>query len=156
MDPDRTPPSPEELQRVETLLADWLAREAAGNPIVAAVERDELARRWYVRVLGEEKDVFTIWFDLHQRTLRYETYVLPAPVVEPGPLYEYLLRRNLDQHGAAFAIGAEDAVYLVGRLPLEAVTEGELDRILGSLWHYTERSFRTGVRLAFGDGVGRA
>jgi hypothetical protein len=149
MEPDRTPPSPEELARVEDLLAAWLAGEAATNPIVAAVERDELARRWYVRVHGEEKDLFTIWFDLHQRTLRYETYVLPAPVADPAGLYEYLLRRNLDQYGAAFAIGPEDAVYLVGRLPLEAVTPTELDRILGSLWTYTERSFRVAVRLAF-------
>jgi hypothetical protein len=149
-EPNRTPPSPEELARVEDLLAGWLAREAASNPVVAAVERDDLIRRWYVRVHGEEKDVFSIWFDLHQRTLRYETYVLPAPIADPAGLYEFLLRRNLDQYGAAFAIGAEDAIYLVGRLPLEAVTEAELDRILGSLWFYTERSFRTAIRFAFG------
>jgi hypothetical protein len=150
MDPDRPPPSPEELARVEDLLAAWLAKEAATNPIVDAVERDPVERRWYVRVRGEEKDVFSIWFDVHQRTLRYETYVLPAPVADGAALYEFLLRRNLDQFGAAFAIGAEDAVYLVGRLPLEWVSEAELDRVLGSLWFYTERSFRTGVRLAFG------
>jgi hypothetical protein len=149
-EPNRTPPSPEELARVEDLLVGWLTREAASNPVVAAVERDELTRRWYVRVHGEEKDVFSIWFDLHQRTLRYETYVLPAPIADPAGLYEFLLRRNLDQYGAAFAIGAEDAIYLVGRLPLEAVSEAELDRILGSLWFYTERSFRAAVRFAFG------
>lgn len=150
MEPEQHPPSPEDLARVEALLESWLEHEGATNPIVLAVERDEVARRWYVRVRGEEKDVFTIWFDLHQRTLRYETYVLPAPVADPAGLYEYLLRRNQDQYGAAFAIGAEDALYLVGRLPVEAVTEAELDRILGSLWTYTERSFRTAVRLAFG------
>ena len=36
-------------------------------------------RRWFVRLRGEQKDMFTIWFTLGQRTLHYETYVMPAP-----------------------------------------------------------------------------
>lgn len=144
------PPSPQELARVETNVDRWLQRVLEENPVVAAVERDPEAIRWYVRVNGEAKDVYSVWFELHQRTLRYETYFLPAPIADPGRLYEYLLRRNLDQYGAAFAIGAEDAVFLVGRLPVEAVTEEELDRVLGSLWMYVERSFPTAVKLAFG------
>ena len=33
------------------------------NPVVAAVDRDEPGeRRWFVRLPGEEKDTFTIWF----------------------------------------------------------------------------------------------
>src|SRR3546814_20451064 len=72
-------------------------------------------RRWFVRVRGEEKDVFTIWFHLRQRTLHYETYVMPAPEENAGALYEHLLRRNLKLYGAAFAIGEEDAVFLTGQ-----------------------------------------
>src|SRR3546814_8120369 len=58
----------------------WLALQLTDNPAVAAVERDAESgeRRWFVRVRGEEKDVFTIWFHLRQRTLHYETYVMPA------------------------------------------------------------------------------
>lgn len=147
---DHDPPSPEELERVEATVDRWLRRVLDENPVVAAVERDPEVVRWYVRVNGEAKDVYSVWFELHQRTLRYETYFIPAPAAEPARLYEYLLRRNLDQYGAAFAIGAEDAVFLVGRLPVEAVSEEELDRVLGSLWVYVERSFPTAVKLAFG------
>ena len=53
--------------------------------------------------------------------------------------FEHLLRRNLEMFGAAFAIGAEDAVFLVGQLPNDAIDPGELDRILGSLYSYVER-----------------
>ena len=67
-----------------------------------------------MRVHGEEKDVFTIWFTLRQRTLHYETYVMPAPEENQAEFYEHLLRRNRKLHGAAFAIGDEDAVFLVG------------------------------------------
>ena len=65
---------------------------------------------------GEEKDTFTIWFTLGQRTLHYETYVMPAPEENHEQFYEHLLRRNLKLYGAAFAIGEEDAVFLVGQL----------------------------------------
>ena len=52
------------------------------------------AVRWYVRMRGDDKDFTTVWFTLGQRTLRYETYVMPAPEENDGELYEHLLRRN--------------------------------------------------------------
>ena len=48
--------------------------------------------RWYVRMAGEEKDVITVWLTLGQRTLRYETYVLPAPEENVSEFNEQLLR----------------------------------------------------------------
>jgi hypothetical protein len=100
-------------------------------------------------VRGEEKDVFTIWFHLRQRTLHYETYVMPAPEEDHARFYEHLLRRNLKLYGAAFAIGDEDAVFLVGQLANEAVTSDELDRILGSLYQWVEQYFRPALRIGF-------
>ena len=87
--------------------------------MVAAVERDAEPgeRRWFVRLRGEEKDVFTVWFHLRQRTLHFETYVMPAPEENAEQFYEHLLRRNLKLNGMAFAIGDEDAVFLVGPAP---------------------------------------
>ena len=140
-----------ELDALEGRIDAWAARELAGNPVVAAVERAPRAegRRWYLRIHGEEKDVYTVWFSLRQRTLHYETYVMPAPEENHGAFYEHLLRRNLKLYGAAFAIGAEDGVYLRGQLPLDAVDESELDRILGSLYAYVERCFRPALRIGF-------
>lgn len=139
-----------ELDAVEARVDDWARRQRAELDIVEAVERGEPGeRRWYVRVRGEAKDVFTIWLTLRQRTLEYETYVLPAPPANAGELYEWVLRRNAELYGAAFCIGAEDAVYLRGHVPAEAVTDAELDRVLGSLYAWTERFFPTLVRMAF-------
>ena len=75
------PSSADELDDLEAQIDAWLAVQLEENPVVAAVERDRESgeRRWFVRVTGEEKDVFTIWFTLRQRTLHYETYVMPAP-----------------------------------------------------------------------------
>lgn len=145
--------TPDQLAVVEALLDGWFAEQLADNPVVDAVEKESeplsSERRWFVRVLGEEKDVFTIWYSLRQRTLHYETYVMPAPEENHAAFYEHLLRRNLKLNGAAFAIGAEDAVFLVGQLPVHAVDRGELDRILGSLYAYVEQFFRPALRIGF-------
>jgi hypothetical protein len=146
-----SPTSREDLDALEARIDAWLAEQLAENPVVAAVERDEESgeRRWFVRVHGEQKDVFTIWFTLRQRTLHYETYVMPAPEENPAQLYEQLLRRNRKLYGAAFAIGEEDAIFLVGQLAGEAVTDDELDRILGSLYAWVEQYFRPAMRIGF-------
>lgn len=143
--------SPEELDAIVSVIETWLAEQLAENPVVAATERDEDpdTLRWFVRVTGEEKDVFSIWFHLRQRTLHYETYVMPAPEENEQEFYAYLLRRNTDLMGAAFGIGEEEAIFLSGSLPNDAIDEGELDRILGSLYVWVERYFRPALRIGF-------
>ncbi len=143
--------TPEELAVIASTIEDWLDVQSAENPVVAAVERDEDpdVLRWFVRVNGEDKDVFSIWFHLRQRTLHYETYVMPAPEENIAEFYEFLLRRNTTLMGAAFGIGDEDAVFLAGALPNSAVDHDELDRVLGSLYAWTERFFRPALRIGF-------
>jgi hypothetical protein len=89
--------SPQELDALEARIDGWLARQLETNPVVVAVDRDTETgeRRWFVCVTGEEKDVFTVWFHLRQRTLHYETYVMPAPEENQADFYQHLLRRNL-------------------------------------------------------------
>ena len=146
-----TPSSPEELDLLDQRIDAWLAEQLRDNPVVAAVDRDLQSgeRRWFVRVTGEAKDVFTVWFHLRQRTLHYETYVMPAPETNQAVFYEHLLRRNRKLYGAAFCIGDEDAVFLVGQLDNTAVNDDELDRVLGSLYEWVERFFRPALRIGF-------
>lgn len=139
-----------ELDQVEALIDAWAARQLDELEVVQAVERGEPdERRWFIRVTGESKDVFTIWLQLRQRTLRYETYLLPAPEENAERVYELALRRNHELYGVALTIGEEDALFLRGHLPSEAVTDAELDRVLGSLYSLTERFFRPLLNLAF-------
>ncbi|NNE11099.1 MAG: YbjN domain-containing protein [Ilumatobacter sp.] len=133
----------------------WLDEFATGNTLIAAVDRgtsdDTMLGepRWYVRMIGEEKDFTTVWLTLGQRTLRYETYVMPAPEEHRQAVMEMLLRRNDQLVGCHFSIGAEDAVYLRGELPDTAVTADELDRVLGTVFTTVEAVFRPLLRLAF-------
>ncbi len=138
------------LGLIERSIDEWLAAFADENPVIEAVDRgDGDEPRWYVRMAGEEKDHITVWVTLGQRTLRYEAYVLPAPEENAAAVYEMALRRNEKLVGAHFAIGIEDALFLRGELPLSALNEAELDRIVGSLYAYVEQCFGGLLRLAF-------
>ena len=143
-------PAPdEELRAFEALIEGWAARELAENPVVAAVDRDADLHRWYVRLRGEEKTTSTVWLTLGQLTLHYESYFMPAPEENVQEVYEYLLRLNTRLFGMRFAVGEEDAVYLIGQMPLSALDEEELDRIVGSAYAYSEQYFRPAMRIGF-------
>ncbi|MDO8364876.1 MAG: YbjN domain-containing protein [Actinomycetota bacterium] len=143
---------PPTLQQCAASIDGWLAGFAAENPAFEAIDHGQPGEpepRWYVRLRGEEKEHITIWLTLGQRTLRYEVYVLPAPLENVAAVYEAALRRNDRMVGAHFAIGVEDALFLRGELPLVALTEAELDRIVGSLYSYAEQAFPSLLRLGF-------
>jgi len=138
------------LARLERNIDEWLANLRGSNTAIVAIDRaegDEI--RWYVRMRGEEKEFTTIWITLGQRTLRYETYVMPHPEENADVLWENLLRRNERLVGAHFSIGVEDAVFLRGELPIPAVTEDELDRVLGTMWSTVEQVFPSIIRIGF-------
>jgi hypothetical protein len=146
--------SGDQLDTIEARISVWLDDQLAANPVVAAVDRDPSSRRWYVRLRGEEKDTFTLWLTLGQRTLKFETYVMPAPEENTSAFYEHVLRRNRSFNGMAFCVGEEDAIFLVGQLPVGAVDEGELDRILGETYTYVERCFRPAMRIGYASRFG--
>ena len=146
------PATPAELDEIERRIDAWAARQLHDEGCVASVERGEAPlRRWYIRLVGEEKAVFSVWLTLRQRTLAFETYFVPAPMENHARLYEYCLRRNLGLRGARFAIGAEDAVFLMGETGVDDVGDDELDRILGTLYEATEQFFRPAMRIGYGS-----
>ncbi len=129
----------DELDTLEQLIDKCLEAQCQELPILREVLRDdEVPRRWYVRLEGETRDVTTVWFTLGQRTLKYETYFLPAPENNKEQFFELLLR-------------PEEAIFLTGELPFHAVDEHELDRILGSIWEFVERYWSTALRIGFAN-----
>ena len=138
------------LELLDRQITSWLMSMMERNDTIVAVDRGEPdEHRWYVRMHGEEKEFTTVWFTLGQRTLQFETYVMPAPEENAEQLYEHVLRRNESLVGVHFSIGIEDAIFLRGELPLRMVDEDELDRVVGTLYATVERIFPTIIRFGF-------
>ena len=136
---------------VSALVERWSASVVQENPVVTNVERDPSCERWFVRARGEEKLVTTLWVTVREETVHFETYFMPAPEENVAQCYEYLLRASTRLYAMRFAIGAEDAVYLMGQLPLAALSEAELDRVLGAAYAHSEECFPTAMRIGFGS-----
>lgn len=144
-------PTDADLQAAHQLIDAHLNGPVREQPSVQHVEYDPELRRWYVRFGCDGRDAATIYFDLHQRTLRYELYFLPAPEdpERAARLNAWLLRRNHDLYGARFSTGPDGDVYLTGRVALEHLSDEELDRIVGVLFELTERWFQAAVTIAY-------
>lgn len=151
------PPAPSELADLEDLLTRWMATQMVENPAVLAAERDPErgTRRWLVRLQGEEKSTFTVWFEIRQRSLHAETYLAPAPQEPPAAAQEYLLRSIRRFRGVAAWIGGEDAFFVGADLPVHTVDQAALDHLLGALYEATEALFVPLMRLGFGDRFAR-
>lgn len=110
---------------------------------------EEVEGRWAVRMRQETRDATTVWFDVGERSLSFEAYVLPEPTF-PEEVHRQALVRNRRGWRCFFALDAENAVVLRGRLAADTVTIEELDRVLGEIYETIELSFRPMVRAGFG------
>lgn len=88
-------------------------------------------------------------------SLRVEAFVMRQPDENRLELWTYLLQRNARQYGVAFAVDAVGDVYLMGRVPLHAVTPDEIDRLLGAVLSYADESFDTMLEIGFGSAIRR-
>ena len=77
-----------------------------------------------------------------------------SPVLDPRPQLGLVgpgvARLPVDLPvGVGDVIGVEDAVFLRGEFAVSSLSQGEMDRILGSLYSYVEQCFRPALRIGF-------
>lgn len=145
------PADPETLDRIANLIETWATEQLDENPSVLGIERenDNGVRRWLLRLNGDEKEFIAVWFALRQRSLLVETYFMPGPEENVEACFTYLMRLNARLGTLRFALGLEEAVYLMGGLPVHHVTEDALDRLLGAAYAHTEAYFRPAMRIGY-------
>lgn len=89
------------------------------------------------------------------KSLLVEAFFVPRPDDNAAEFYRFLLERNGRMYGVHFAIDAKGDVYLIGRLPLIAVTPDEIARLLGCVVAYADDAFEAAQRLGLADGIRR-
>ncbi len=80
-------------------------------------------------------------------------FVARRPDENHEAVYRWLLERNLKMYGVAFAIDHLGDIHLDGRVPLHAITPGEVDRLLGAVLEYADSSFNTILELGFASSI---
>jgi hypothetical protein len=113
------------------------------------------AGRFFVTLPGTKKLQTNCWLILAEHALVVEAFVCRQPDEAHEEVYRYLLRRNARLYGVHYTIDSTGDIYLVGRIGLHAVTEDELDRVLGQVLEAADGDFNQLLEIGFATAIRR-
>lgn len=108
---------------------------------------------YVVTLPGTRKLSTTLSLIVGKHALSLNAFVIRRPDENHEAVHRWLLERNLKLYGVSYAVDRLGDVYLTGKLPLAAVTEEELDRLLGSVLEAADGSFNTLLELGFAGAI---
>ncbi|MFD5320615.1 YbjN domain-containing protein [Streptomyces sp. NPDC127098] len=109
--------------------------------------------RYVVTLPGTRKLSTTCSLVVGRHSLSVNAFVIRRPDENAAAVHRWLLERNTRLYGVAYAVDATGDVYLVGRLPLAAITPEEIDRLLGTVLEQADGSFNTLLELGFATAI---
>ena len=129
---------------VERVTSDW-----ASDVDSDVVWSGDYEGRRGVRVRQQARDFTTVWFDVGQRTLGVEAYVLPSPPSGREEVFRYCLSRNAGARRVHFSLDRHGDLVLTGRVPIGHLDGHEMELLLGEIYQLVELTFRRLVAVGF-------
>ncbi|GGX18905.1 YbjN domain-containing protein [Streptomyces noursei] len=111
------------------------------------------AGNYVVKLPGTRKLSTTCSLVVGRHSLSINAFVVRRPDENHEAVHRWLLERNTRLYGVSYAIDKLGDIYLVGKLPLVAVTPAELDRILGTVLENADGSFNTLLEMGFASAI---
>ncbi|KEF05387.1 MULTISPECIES: type III secretion system chaperone family protein [Streptomyces] len=108
---------------------------------------------YVVTLPGTRKLSTTCSLIVGKHSLSVNAFVVRRPDENHEAVHRWLLERNTRLYGVSYAIDKLGDIYLVGKLPLTAVTPDELDRILGTVLENADGSFNTLLEMGFASAI---
>ncbi|GAA2690133.1 YbjN domain-containing protein [Nonomuraea recticatena] len=108
-----------------------------------------------VKLPGQHKLATMTWLIVGDQALHVEAFFCRQPDENHAEFYKWLLGKNGGMYGVHFAVDPVGDVYLVGRVPLAAISEEELDRLLGCVLTYADEWFDRALELGFASSIRR-
>jgi len=88
-------------------------------------------------------------------SLSINAFVIRKPDDNVDQVHAWCMAKNAGMYGIAFATNELGDIFLVGRLPLSAVTDREIDRLIGAVLQYSDSSFNPLLELGFANAIRR-
>ena len=108
-----------------------------------------------VSLPGTRKLVTDCALHVGKHGMNVRAFVARNPDENHAGVYRWLLERNLKLHGICFAVDALGDIYLTGSVPVELVTRGQVDRLLGAVAEAADDSFNVILELGFAESIRR-
>jgi hypothetical protein len=119
------------------------------------IDFEKNGNSFLVTLPGEKKLQTHCALVVGDHSLSINAFVIRKPDENEAAVHHWCMTKNAAMYGLAFAINELGDIYLVGRLPLDAVNPQELDRILGSVLQYSDSSFNPLLELGFANAIRR-
>ena len=113
------------------------------------------ANTFLVTLPGEKKLQTHCALVVGDHSLSINAFVIRKPDDNADQVHAWCMLKNASMYGIAFATNEIGDIFLVGRLPLFAVNERELDRLIGSVLQYSDNSFNPLLELGFANAIRR-
>ncbi len=131
------------VSTIETFLNDQkIDFEKSGNSFLVTLPGEKKLQTHCALVVGDH-------------SLSINAFVIRKPDENEAAVHHWCMSKNASMYGLAYAINELGDIYLVGRLPLDAVNPQELDRILGSVLQYSDSAFNPLLELGFANAIRR-
>jgi len=104
---------------------------------------------WTFSLSGEHKKSLPVVLEHRETTLALQAFFIRRPFEHADEVYRMLLSRNLRRSPVRFAADADGDVYLVGEVPLVALTPDALDELLGAALATADQLFDPVIALGF-------
>lgn len=144
-------------------MGEEISREAVAGVLRAAL--DDAGVAWeqpsgdpwtfVTQLPGTRKLSTTCSLRVGEQTLSLNAFVVRRPDENFEEFYRWMLERNTRIYGLSYALDRLGDVYLVGRLPLAAVTPDEIDRLLGTVLENADEPFNQLLELGFATAIRR-
>ena len=102
-----------------------------------------------VELPGEKKLKTTVLLTAGPHGVRVEAFVCRRPDEKVLEVYRYLLVRNRRLYGVAYTVDNVGDIYLIGRISQDALTQNEVDRILGQVLEAADGDFNKLLEIGF-------
>ena len=119
------------------------------------IDFEKNGNSFLVTLPGEKKLQTHCALVVGDHSLSINAFVIRKPDENEAAVHHWCMTKNAAMYGLAFAINELGDIYLVGRLPLDAVNNQELDRILGSVLQNADSAFNPLLELGFANAIRR-
>jgi hypothetical protein len=153
---ETTPPDPAARDGRPEPEAVRAAARAAIEAFLAETDLDAERldeSRWFLVLAGERKLGIGVHIQVGDRTLRVESFFMRGPEEQHGRLFRDLLLRQASSYVLRFTLDENGDLFVVGQVPLLAVTLEEVDRIVGSIMELCDTAYLPSVEIGFASSL---
>lgn len=135
---------PSTTELLVTVLESWVA-DTDSDAEWTGVHEGKVG----LRIAQRARDYTTIWFDVGQRTVGIEAFLLPAPPHNRVAVYEYCLNRNRSSWPTYIARDRQGDLYVMARHPVAVLDAKAIEDLVGAVYETVELAFPTLLQIGF-------